>query len=145
MAGVLLAASEPGFAERARRQGGGWMVAGKGFLRGEAAAAVAACMAEVGVWGILAGSYAPGAARTLAHAGVIPFTIPADGPRRGDEVEVAGLPEALVPGHPIAGRDLTRGVHLSLAHDLSAREIAILQAGGLVAFAARSGPRGQEE
>jgi aconitate hydratase len=145
LAGALFAGIEPGFAERARRWGGGWVVAGTGFLRGEVRAAVAVCMAEAGVWGILARSYAPGAARTLAHAGVIPFVVAADGPRQGDEVEVAGLPEALIPGHPVAARNLTRGVHLSLAHDLSAREIAILRAGGLTAFAVQSRPRGEEE
>lgn len=145
LAGALLAGIEPGFAERARRLGGGWVAAGEGFLRGEGRAAAAVCMAEAGVWGILARSYAPGAARTLAHAGVIPFTTAAEGPRRGDELEVAGLPEALAPGHPLDARDLTRGGHLGLAHDLSAREVAIVRAGGVVADAARSQPRGEEE
>jgi aconitate hydratase len=145
LAGALLGGIEAGFAERARQQGGGWVLAGTGFLSGEAKAAVAVCLAEVGIWGILARSYAPGAARMLAHAGVVPFVIAEDGPRRGHEVEMAGVPEALVPGHPVAGRDLTRGVHLSLAHDLSAREIAIVRAGGCVAFAAGSRRRGEEE
>ena len=141
LAGALLGGVEPGFAERARRQGGGWVMAGTGFLRGEAQAAVAVCLAELGVPGVLARSYAPGAARTLAHAGVVPFVAAAGRVERGDDVEVAGLPDALVPGHPVAGRNLTRGAHLSLAHDLSAREIAVLQAGGLVAFAAGSARR----
>jgi aconitate hydratase len=145
LAGALLAGIEPGFAERARRQGGGWIAAGSGFLGGPGSAAAAVCVAEAGVWGILARSYVPGAARTLAHAGVVPFTIAGDAPRRGDEVEVTGLPEALQPGQPLAARDLTRGVHLSLAHDLSAREIAVLQAGGAPAYAARTRPRDEEE
>jgi aconitate hydratase len=145
MAGALLAGIEPGFAERARRQGGGWVVAGSGFLRGASRETAAACMAEAGVWGILARSYAPGAARALAHAGVVPFTVTGGRPRRGDELEVAGLPEALRPGHPVAARDLTRGTHLGLAHELSAREVEVVRAGGLVAYAARSRPRGEEE
>ncbi len=145
MAGALLAGIEPGFAERARRCGGGWVVAGTDFLRSEPAAAAAVCMAELGLWGILARSYAPGAVRALVHAGVIPFTIGAEVPARGDELEVAGLPEVLVPGHPVTARDLTRGVHLRLAHDLSAREIAIVRAGGIVPCAAGSRPRTEEE
>jgi len=134
MAGGLLAGIEPDFAERARRRGGGWLVAGRGFLAGSAAAA-AVCLAEAGVWGILARSYAPGSACTLVHAGVIPFVVGGEAPRRGDEVEVAGLPHALLPGHPVAGRNLTSGVALSLGHDLSAREVAILRRGGLVSAA----------
>ena len=53
---------------------------------------------------------------------------------RGDELELPGLPEALVPGHPLTARNLTRGTHLTLGHDLSAREIAVLRAGGLAAL-----------
>ena len=45
-----------------------------------------------------------------------------------------GLPEALVPGHPLTARNLTRGTHLTLGHGLSAREIAVLRAGGSLPF-----------
>jgi len=121
------------------------VVAGRGFLRGERAAVVAVCLAELGVWGILAHSYAAGVPRALVQAGVLPRVIAVGGGPgrigRGDEVEVVGLPQALVPGHSLAGRNLTRGTHLTLHHDLSAREIALLRVGGGAALATPWGSR----
>jgi aconitate hydratase len=138
LAGQLLAGIDPGFVERAREQGGGFIMAGTGFARGEPRAAVAVCLAEWSVRAVLARSYAPGAAQALVHAGVMPLLLTQEGMpgplERGDELELPGLPEALVPGHPLTARNLTRGTHVTLGHDLSARAIAVLRAGGLLPF-----------
>ena len=138
LAGQLLAGIDPGFAERARERDGGFVVAGTGFARGEPRAAVALCLAESSVRAVLARSYAPGAAQALVHAGVMPLLLTQEaesGPlERGDELELPGLPEALVPAHPLAARNLTRGTHVTLGHDLSGRAIAVLRAGGLLPF-----------
>ena len=139
LAGQMLRGHLPGFAELARERGGGFLVAGRDFARGEPRATAALCLGELGVRAVLAASYAPGAARTLVHAGVIPLLRPADGGppvlECGDELELPGMQDGLVPGRPLVARNLTRGTHLSLRHDLSAREIAILRAGGLLPFA----------
>jgi aconitate hydratase len=96
------------------------------------------CLAEWSVRAVLARSYAPGVARTLVDAGVMPLLLKQQAEpgtlERGDELELPGLPEALVPGHPLTARNLTRGTHLTLGHDLSAREIAVLRAGGSLPF-----------
>jgi len=138
LAGQLLVGIDPGFAERARERGGGFVVAGTGFARGEPRAAVAVCLAESSVGAVLARSYAPGAAQALVHAGVMPLLLTQEGMpgplERGDELELPGLPEALVPAHPLTARNLTRGTHVTLGHDLSARAIAVLRAGGLLPF-----------
>jgi aconitate hydratase len=138
LAGQLLAGIDAGFAERARERGGGFVVAGTGFARGEPRAAVALCLAESSVRAVLARSYAPGAAQALVRAGVMPLLLTQEaesGPlERGDELELPGLPEALVPAHPLAARNLTRGTHVTLGHDLSGRAIAVLRAGGLLPF-----------
>ena len=138
LAGQLLAGIDPGFAERARERGGGFVVAGTGFARGEPRAAVALCLAESSVRAVLARSYAPGAARALVHAGVMPLLLTQEGTlellERGDELELPGLPEALVPARPLTARNLTRGTHVTLGHDLSEGAIAVLRAGGLLPF-----------
>jgi len=138
LAGRLLVGIDPGFAERALERGGGFVVAGTGFARGEPLAAVAVCLAELSVKAVLARSYAPGAAQALVHAGVMPLLLTREGMpgplERGDELELPGLPEALVPAQPLTARNLTRGAHVTLGHDLSGREIAVLRAGGLVPF-----------
>jgi aconitate hydratase len=138
LAGQLLAGIDPGFAERARERGGGFVVAGTGFARGSPRAAVAVCLAESSVRAVLAHSYAPGAAQALVHAGVLPLLLTQEGMagplERGDELELPGLPEALVPAQSLTARNLTRGTHVTLGHDLSARAIAVLRAGGLMPF-----------
>jgi len=138
LAGQLLVGIDPEFPERARERGGGFVVAGSGFASGEPSAAVALCLAEWSVRAVLARSYAPGVARTLVDAGVMPLLLKQQAEpgtlERGDELELPGLPEALVPGHPLTARNLTRGTHLTLGHDLSAREIAVLRAGGSLPF-----------
>jgi aconitate hydratase len=144
LAGQLLAGMDPGFAERARERGGGVLVAGTGFARGEPRAAVAVCLAESSIRAVLARSFAPGAALALVHAGVMPLLLTQEGAQglleRGDEVELPGLPEALVPGHPLTARNLTRGTHLRLGHELSARSISVLRAGGLLPFVTARAP-----
>jgi aconitase A len=99
---------------------------------------VAVCLAEWSVRAVLARSYAPGATEALVHAGVMPLRLTQEGMRgtleRGDELELPGLPEALVPGHPLTARNLTRGTHVTLRHDLSARAITVVRAGGLLPF-----------
>jgi aconitate hydratase len=138
LAGQLLAGLDPGFAERSREHDGGFLVAGADFAGGEPRAAVAVCLAESGVRAVLALAYAPGAARTLADAGVMPLRLTQRAEpgllERGDELELPGLPEALVPGHPLTVRNLTRGTHLTVGHELSARDIAVLRAGGSLPF-----------
>jgi len=144
LAGQLLAGIDPGFAERARERGGGFLVVGTGFARGEPRAAVAVCLAESSVRAVLARSYAPGAAQALVHAGVMPLLLTQEGMpgplARGDELELPGLPEALVPAHPLTARNLTRGTHVTLGHDLSVRAIAVLRAGGLLPFVTGRAP-----
>jgi aconitate hydratase len=144
LAGQVLVGIDPGFPERARERGGGFVVAGTGFARGEPRAAVALCLAEWSVRAVLARSYAPGAAQALVHAGVMPLLLTQEagpGPfERGDELELPGLPEALVPAQPLTARNLTRGTHVTLGHDLSARAIAVLRAGGLLPFVTGRAP-----
>ena len=144
LAGQFLAGIDPGFAQRAREHGGGFVVAGTGFARGEPCAAVALCLAESSVRAVLARSYEPAMAQALVNAGVMPLLLTQEGVpgplERGDELELAGLPEALVPAHPLTARNLTRGTHVRLGHELPAGAIAVLAAGGLLPFVTGRAP-----
>jgi aconitate hydratase len=135
LAGRLLAGLAPGFAERARVRGGGALVAGERFGAGQAQDLAAACLAEVGVRVVLARSFAPGARGALTRAGVLPLAVAArEAPVGGSTIELPGLPTALVPERDLSARDLTRGRMMTLAHERSAREVAMLRAGGLLPF-----------
>ena len=85
---------------------------------------------------VIAGSYAGDAQRLLALHGVLPLLWPEGADRGalrpGDELEIAGLPEALAPGAGLALRHLTRGLTLGVRHALDAPTLAAAQAGGLL-------------
>src|SRR5207342_2127063 len=73
-----------------------------------------------------------GAARALAHAGVLALlgTGPVARPRLrvGDELEVPGLPETLEAGRPLVIRNLTRGLQLAVHHPFDAYEVDVWRA-----------------
>ncbi len=138
LASQVLAGPVPGFVEHARRAGGGLLVAGRDFGRGEPRAAAALCLGELAVHAVVAHSYAHGMAESLVNAGVMPLLAPA-GPdetilERGDEIEMPTLPGGLVPERALAARNLSRGTQLALRHELSAHDIAVLGVGGLLPF-----------
>jgi len=135
---------DPGFEARARAAGGGVVVAGERFGEGGRASERAALvLAEIGVSLVLAVSYDEDFRRRLAQAGIpaLRFARPADAHlvREGDEVEVPALAASLGGSTDPALRDLTRGSQLRLLNDLDARSVELLEAGGLLALAARGG------
>jgi aconitate hydratase len=131
---------DDGFPDRARRHGGGWIVAGAHFGQGVARDPAALALVALGVRGVLAVSFAADCRRQLVHAGVLPlrFVVPAEHGRcgRGDELEIPGLPEAFWEGAPLVVRNLTRGTSFTVRHELTARQLEILAAGGLLRRAA---------
>lgn len=129
-----------GFASRARRHGGGWILAGEGFGHGASRDPVALALLALGVRGVVAASFAPDFRRQLVHAGLLPltFVVPAErgGTGAGDELEIPGLPDALWEGAPLVVRNLTRGTRFTVRHDLGPRRVEIVTAGGLLRRAA---------
>jgi aconitate hydratase len=129
-------ADDPGFAERARRAGTGFVAArgelGGGSGEGERAALA---LAALGVRATFAGSYDPAFRARLVRAGILPLRMvrPADLDRygAGDELEVP--PATLDPGAPLAVRNLTRGVQSIVHHDLDDAGLECVIAGGLLA------------
>lgn len=128
------------FAARARRHGGGWIVAGAQFGSGVAREPAALALLALGVRGVLAVSFGADHRRHLVHAGILPlrFVVPEDHDEigAGDELEVPGLPEVLVEGIPVVVRNLTRGTRFTARHELNSRQLATVIAGGLLRRAA---------
>ena len=137
LASHVLAEKDPGFAERARLRGGGVIVAGENLGCGLSWDSAALATLALGVRAVVARSIAPDYAHALALAGVLPllFTRPRDvgALEAGDELEIPGLPEALVAGRSLVIRNLTRGFSCVVGHPLGEREIGHLRAGGLLA------------
>jgi aconitate hydratase len=74
--------------------------------------------------------------QNLANFGVLPLTFAGDGydaVEQGDVLVLEGIHEALANGEgQVAVRNETQGRHLAARHELSARQIDILLAGGLI-------------
>jgi aconitate hydratase len=134
----LFRGMDTGFAERARPDGSGLVLAGREFGGGDTADEAAWELARGGVCAVMAESYGRGAARALAHAGVLALlgTGPVSRPRLrvGDELEVPGLPETLEAGRPLVVRNLTRGLQLAVHHPFDAYEVDVWRAGGILPF-----------
>ena len=127
---------DPGFAERARDAGAGFVAArgelGGGGGEGERAALA---LAALGVRATLAGSYDPAFRARLVRSGVLPLRMvrPADldAFAAGDELEVP--PATLDVDTPLAVRNLTRGIQSIVRHDLDESALECVIAGGLLA------------
>jgi aconitate hydratase len=128
---------DPAFGERALAHGGGFVVAGRGYGMGNGRADGALALAALGVRVVAARSFARAHRDALVRHGVLPLLLATEqdyeGIREGDELEVPGLPEALESGRPLVVRNLTRGLQLAMSHDLEAREIEWVKAGGVLA------------
>src|SRR5439155_20813122 len=125
------------FAARARAHRGGFVVAGRAFGGGEPRDEAAPALALLGIRAVLARSFDLRFHRRLVQSGVLPLRLRLEAEARsleaGDELEIPGLPESLETGKPLVVRDLTRGTQHALPHDLSAREVEWIRAGGLLA------------
>jgi len=118
----------------------GAIVAGRNFGGGDAADEAAWSLRRGGVALVLARSFAPGFARALALAGVLPLAVRAAAPRvaqAGEELEIPRLPE---PGDTAVGvRNLTCGSQVSLVPVLDPPAIAAWRGGGVLAMVSGTG------
>jgi aconitate hydratase len=137
LAAHLYSGVDRDFATRARAHGGGFVLAGSDYGAGPGDPYAALAMAELRVRAVVARSFAPGARQELIRNGILALRFAPDsdpaGFDAGDELEIPGLPEVLEPNRPVALRDLTHGGQITLHHDMTAREIEMARAGGLLA------------
>jgi len=137
LARLAFSGVDPLFAARAVAEGGGWIVAGRGFGERPAREQAVLVLANLGVRGVLARSFDATFRTLLRQHGVLAlrFAAEADGLaiRPGDELEIPDLPEGLEPGKPLVVRNLTQGSQYTLHHDLDAAGVREVRAGGLLA------------
>lgn len=133
------------FAERARcqREAGLYnvIVAGVSYGQGSSREHAAICPMYLGVKAVVAQSIERIHEANLINFGILPLTFadPADYDRVGqeDHVRLTGLQAALAEGRPLVLRNETRALDIPLRTTLSARQRAIVLAGGLLNFARR--------
>jgi len=137
--------SDPEFASRARRWGGGFIVAGANYGQGSSREHAAMAPAYLGVKAVIARSFARIHRRNLIAQGILPleFADPEDYRKadRGQDWLIDGIVTALKRRAPIVeARIDTDGLTpIQLKLPTRQREIDVLLAGGLLAYLKQGG------
>ena len=122
------------FADRALEKGGGFIVGRENYGQGSSREHAALAPWQLGIKAVFAKSYARIHRANLINVGIIPFICDTDGLEQGDQLEVDV--STLKEGNPLTLKNRTKETSLELRHDLSARDIAMVKAGGLLAYTA---------
>jgi len=138
---------DPSFPERARKAGGGILVAGENYGQGSSREHAALSPLFLGVKAILAASYARIHRQNLVNAGILPllFEDKADLAKisQGDRLELKDL-RASLERDVVEVRNATTGAVIRARSGLSRRQLEILFAGGAL-NAARHSLRTEKE
>jgi len=123
------------FPARAREAGGGFVVASRNYGQGSSREHAALVPRYLGVVAVLALSFARIHRANLVNFGVLPLTFASPGDReriaQGDALSIEGVRAALEAGRDELVARTGRG-DIVVRHDLSARERAVVLAGGLL-------------
>ncbi|MEK7861223.1 MAG: aconitate hydratase [Chloroflexota bacterium] len=129
------------FPARAREAGGGFVVAGRNYGQGSSREHAALVPRYLGIVAVLALSFARIHRANLVNFGILPLTFASAEDRariaQGDALSIEGVRTALEAGRDELVVRTGRG-DIVVRHDLSARERAVVLAGGLL-NATRSG------
>ena len=135
------------FAQRARDQGGGFVVAGENYGQGSSREHAALAPRYLGVRGKIAKSFARIHKANLVNFGIVPlvFADPADydAVEAGDTIAIAGIRAAVEQGKSEIGV-LVNGREIITRLEVSSRQRKILAAGGVLNVA-RQGSQGDHE
>jgi aconitate hydratase len=95
----------------------------------------------LGVRAVIAKSFARIHWANLVNFGILPlvFENEADYDRvsQDDQLEIAGVREALASGRPLMVKNITQGFEFPVKHNLSERQCKVLLAGGLLNYVRR--------
>lgn len=138
---------DPRFPERARRYGGGFLVAGDNYGQGSSREHAALVPRYLGVTGVLALSFARIHLANLLNAGILPLTFldPQDYAHleTNDKLLIAQVREKIAKGDLLTVQNLTRNSSFQVNLDVSPRFRKILLAGGLLPYTILQ--KGEEE
>jgi aconitate hydratase len=136
---------DPGFRERVREWGGGFIVGGHNYGQGSSREHAALAPLQLGIKAVFAKSYARIHKRNLIAQGIVPLTfIDAGDYDRAQVGQTWRLPEIrreLVEGREeVTVEVIDTGARINVRAELAPREREILVAGGLLRFLKESGP-----
>ena len=122
------------FAKRAREAGSSIVVGGGNYGQGSSREHAALAPMYLGLRAVIAKSFARIHATNLVNFGIPPLLFENEGDydrvEQGDELEIAGVREAIQQSTTVRVRNVTRGSEFMARHNLSPRQVEMLLAGG---------------
>ncbi len=126
------------FPERAKAKDGGIIVGGSNYGQGSSREHAALVPLYLGIKAVVAKSFARIHVANLINFGIVPLTFqnPEDYDKiaEGDALEILGFADSVANADTLILRDKTNGTEVPLTLTLTARQRAILSAGGLLNY-----------
>ena len=133
----VFAAVDPTFAKRALEKGSGIIVGGQNYGQGSSREHAALAPMYLGIKAVIAKSFARIHKANLVNFGILPLTFTAEADydqiSQGDQLEILNLKEQLNQ-EVITVTNKTKGTSFTVQNSLTARQKAIIKAGGLLNF-----------
>ncbi len=133
---------DPSFPARAQAAHGGFIVGGENYGQGSSREHAALAPMYLGVKAVITKSFARIHRANLVNFGILPLTFadPVDYDAIGpdNELRIAGIRSSLKGSLVLVVENKTRGLKFEVRHDLSARQIDIILAGGMLNYTKRS-------
>ena len=130
------------FVKRAKEKGGGFLIGGINYGQGSSREHAALAPMYLGIKAVIAKSFARIHRANLVNFGIMPFTFENESDYnlidQGDTIELPDIKNRLKSGGKIVINNLTKNKEINIRHTLTAREIDILSAGGLLNYQAQS-------
>jgi len=127
---------DPTFPKRAKEAGGGFVIGGQNYGQGSSREHAALAPMYLGVKAVLVKSFARIHLANLINFGILPITFENESDydkiSQGDQLE---LPVTDLASGKLTLKNLTNSAAIPVRHPLNEREIAIMRAGGALAFA----------
>lgn len=133
---------DPTFATRAKQAGKSFIIGGENYGQGSSREHAALAPMYLGIKGVLSKSFARIHRANLINMGILPLVFTNsqdyDGIDQGDQLQVVNLPGQLKAGNKIVIQNVTKQTEITMEHNLSERELAIVLAGGLLNYVKQS-------
>jgi len=134
---------DPGFVERAKEWGGGFVVGGINYGQGSSREHAAIAPRYLGVRFVVAKSFARIHWNNLVNFGILPLTFAREEDyelfHQGEEWEIPEVRRRLEKGEPLFLRNVATGQEVPVRHQLTPRQIEMILDGGLLAHIRRRG------
>jgi aconitate hydratase len=129
---------DPEFARRAKEKGGGFVVGGSNYGQGSSREHAALAPMYLGLKGVIVTSFARIHRANLINFGILPLIFvdgrDYDSIGQGDYLQIERVAEQIRGGQQVVIRNTTKGAEFAVKHDLTAREVDIVLAGGMLNY-----------